>query len=740
MKIEVMESNNVDCYYDVGLGSFLGPKAENREILVDYINKVLDTIISDGVDNGRLRFHTDDPLYISKKKKMSKQYKMEIDKIGTNLTRLLEYLRDYSVPFYSMRYQDNMIGDTTIPSMLGYFAGMLQNPNNVTPELAPATTKIEMIVAKDICNMIAFPMDKDPWGHLTCDGTIANIEAIWSTREVKCLPIGIKQALINDLDFEFAKDLIVTQPNGTNRRLVELNNWELINLTTDEILNIPKNMSEMLKNSTYKELNEDAMWKILTSRYSLNSIGIVEFTKQYLLDMGTPAIAVPSTKQYSLAKAPALLGIGRGVPGGTFQQSGLLNIYVDNDARMDVVHLKHMIDKCIQIKKPVLSVVVVIGSTQESVVDPLNLVLKLREDYRRKENIDFNIHVDAAFGGYGLSAIRLPYNISWPQECINEENSNQKPFLQDTSEIPLSEYVIDQYKKIREVDSVTIDPHKWGYMPYGAGSLSYRNGKMIKLLNIKAPYIGGSTKLDKTIGTSGVEGSKPGATAAAVFLSHSVVRPDISGHGKIILRSLLNAKLFWILLRKLQSNKESFIVVTIPMLSEEDNKTIFNNICESLLRIPLRDIMKNKHLRECMKQIGPDLNIIPYAFNFVKKDGTINTDVNMFNRFNDLIFEHLSVTYQEKIYDVELIINKTTLYRAEYGGRFIEPYAKYLGLLDIQHIRELRFLRSVIMGHWYADEFELEEKPCNYYTDILIPTLKNTVLKCVEYIREEMDN
>jgi len=44
-------------------------------------------------------------------------------------------------PVYSPRYNAHMTADQTIPSILGYFAGMLYNPNNVTPEAAPVTVQ-----------------------------------------------------------------------------------------------------------------------------------------------------------------------------------------------------------------------------------------------------------------------------------------------------------------------------------------------------------------------------------------------------------------------------------------------------------------------------------------------------------------------------------------------------------------------------------------------------------------------
>jgi glutamate/tyrosine decarboxylase-like PLP-dependent enzyme len=63
---------------------------------------------------------------------------------------------------------------------------MLLNPNNVLFEAGPITTALELEVGQDLCKMIEFENTEDigGWGHLTCDGTVANIEAIWYVSDV----------------------------------------------------------------------------------------------------------------------------------------------------------------------------------------------------------------------------------------------------------------------------------------------------------------------------------------------------------------------------------------------------------------------------------------------------------------------------------------------------------------------------------------------------------------------------
>ncbi len=76
-------------------------------------------------------------------------------------------------------------------SLLGYFMTMLYNPNNVALEASPMTTLVELRVGKQLCKLFGYKTEEpepaidtttaDPvgWGHVTCDGTVANLESIW---------------------------------------------------------------------------------------------------------------------------------------------------------------------------------------------------------------------------------------------------------------------------------------------------------------------------------------------------------------------------------------------------------------------------------------------------------------------------------------------------------------------------------------------------------------------------------
>jgi hypothetical protein len=47
--------------------------------------------------------------------------------------------------------------------------------------------------------MLGFDIEKS-WGHITADGTIANLEAMWMARNLKFYPLAIQRMLIHSND------------------------------------------------------------------------------------------------------------------------------------------------------------------------------------------------------------------------------------------------------------------------------------------------------------------------------------------------------------------------------------------------------------------------------------------------------------------------------------------------------------------------------------------------------------
>ena len=173
--------------------------------------------------------------------------------------------------------------------------------------------------------------------------------------------------------------------------------------------------------------------------------------------------------------------------------NNVVDVPVDHDARVDVALLRVELQKCLDNKQAVYMVVGIIGSTEEGAVDEISEILKLRDEFETK-GLSFVVHADAAWGGYFASMIRRD---------ISKQTEKGGPDY--VPHVGLRETTRVQLEHLGEVDSITIDPHKAGYIPYPAGGLCYRDGRQRYLVTWTAPYINQSTE-GESIGIYGVEG------------------------------------------------------------------------------------------------------------------------------------------------------------------------------------------------------------------------------------------
>jgi len=132
------------------------------------------------------------------------------------------------------------------------------------------------------------------------------------------------------------------------------------------------------------------------------------------------------------------------------------------------------------------TVVATIGTTATGAVDPLPAILDLRRRY------EFRLHADAAYGGYfGLAA-------------------------------NLSAETRRTYERLREVDSIVIDPHKHGLQPYGCGCVMFHDPTVGRFYKHDSPYTYfSSTQLH--LGEISLECSRPGAAAVALWATQRLL-------------------------------------------------------------------------------------------------------------------------------------------------------------------------------------------------------------------------
>ena len=321
---------------------FLGVNGENH----DFFESKLITLFNDHV-NWRKNFHPNDKNIVTAEDKQNNNFINTQNKIESVLNEMSSRLQTTSTPWHSPRYLGHMNAETLTPALLGYFGAMLYNANNVAYESSAPTSVMEMEVGEDLCSLMG--MSKG-WSHICTDGSIANFEGLWYARNIKSLPFAIRDI----------------EPN----LVVGKSDWDLLNISVDETLNLfeqSQSKIDILKNNSARAIAGE----------------IIKLGKWI----------VPETKHYSWLKAADVLGIGT---------NDIIQIAVDDHYRMDINKLKQAIDETIASEIPILGVVCVVGTTEEGAIDQVDQIIQLKNDYSRN-NINFYLHVDAAYGGYARS-------------------------------------------------------------------------------------------------------------------------------------------------------------------------------------------------------------------------------------------------------------------------------------------------------------------------------------------------
>jgi glutamate/tyrosine decarboxylase-like PLP-dependent enzyme len=499
---------------------FLGPRGENAELL----ERLLTEALRDHVF-WRRNYHPEDGFTIRETEKRREGYLDAVATLTQELMGLLSELKR-GAPFFSGRYQGHMVHEQTMASLVGYFAAMLVNPNNVSIEASPVTTRLELEVGEQLAAMIGYD-PKSSWGHLTSGGTVANFEALWVARNVIYLPIAARGAAT---DLGLSPEVEVA--DGSRAPIGSLGLRELVNIRPSAALDL----WEELWSAAPRPRVHEAL-----SRHSLQSLGYQEYSRRLTESFGDPlppsVILVAATAHYSWEKIARALGVG---------SRQLLFIPVDDHFRMDPDALWEEIQRLTARDVPILACVSVCGTTEESAIDRLDRVVEVRERARRELGVTFHLHSDACYGGYAASVtwnadggrrtreeIHASLELSPGEESIEEEGWPSADWLA-------------AMEALSRADSVTIDPHKLGYVPYPAGAILFRDRRARELVAVDPPYLlptqGMTSAEDLFLGRFVFEGSKPGAAAAAVWLSHRVLPLDERGYGYLVERTVVGAR------------------------------------------------------------------------------------------------------------------------------------------------------------------------------------------------------
>lgn len=695
---------------------FPGTRGDNFK----YLQELMQLAIEGNIQS-RKNYFPGDPDYIDEQIQQSKGFINTMKTMGLEYKMLIKQLQG-SGAFFSMRTVGHMLWDTTLPGLLGYFAALLYNQNNVAAEASPITTLLEMYVGNELCKMLGYavnPIGASPgnfklldnqvtgWGHITCDGSIANLEGLWMARNLKFYPVSVKIALEKEDVFKDARNFQVTLLNGNKVSLLALDDWAILNLPIEEILTIPNKISEQY----YLDIT---VVSNAIANYTVQNTGYYDILTKYLPGIDqTPVSLCSATRHYSWPKGAAILGIGA---------NNMVSIYIDEKARMETTELRKHLENCLTKKIPLINVVAVIGTTEESAVDPLKEILAIRDEYRAK-GLEFAIHADAAWGGYFKTMLNSS-DESEPAYFTLLENST-------IASLPMSDYVAEQYKVLQMADSITIDPHKSGYVPYPAGGLCYRNSAMRNLVSFTAPvvYHGG---VDPTVGVYGAEGSKPGAAAAAVYFSHKIIRPNTDGYGKISGRCFFNAKRFYAALVCLNIENLPFFIVTlvpIPAIQQgKDPSEIqkqYEFIRDRIVNKSNEELMQDTEAFSLFKELGGDQTIISYTFSYYDLNKKPISDMKKINDFNDLVYQTFSFSAPpgRAEHVPEIVVTSSSFTRENYGNKLLDNLRFRLGVTN-GYDDPVNFIISTIMNPWLSETVK----------GSFIPELINILVKKVKEI------
>ncbi len=637
---------------------FLGAYGENNDIL----ESMLVEFVRDHI-YWRRNFHPEDTPPITPQMMNQPNYLDSMAKIRAQLHSLTAKLKR-SVPFYNPRYIGHMSSDLMMPALLAQLITNFYNPNNITGESGPITLKMELQVGEEFAKMFGFNTDpkQSPcaWGHLTSGGTNANFESLWNFRAAKFYPIALASAV---KQLELSLDVEVETSDFKNPN--DYSCWELINFSIDQILDFRQlvfdNVMKLHGQTVFNEFRQSV------EDNRIETLGPAQFFAEHW-QLKQSVVIVPATAHYSWEKAMRVLGFG---------SASLIKVPLTDSMRMDENELERIITKLHSQNIPILAVIGVLGTTEYGTIDPIDEIVLLRDSFS-KRGINFFIHVDAAWGGYLMSLFRAPNGQLVKREKIQQE-LNYFP----------SERVYRAFSALSQVDSITIDPHKQGYLPFGTGGFICKNRDIVRLLSSQADYVFSNTDEPDflQIGQYILEGSKPGANAAAAYVAHSVLPLDCDNFGRVIRQTIRSSEYFFDCLKQLKKELAGKVCLTIPF--------------------------------------EPDSNLVTIAVN---PHG--NQSLEKMNQFSEAIYKELIHDPCAPVQSKEFLGSKTHLSIKNLTKDEQTNLFKKLHLFNKDSSTKMDdkifILRHTLMNPWLSAENEGEnylDKYCKFLKDILLKTL-----------------
>lgn len=625
---------------------FLGPYGENDALLEQLITEFFRDHVY-----WRRNIHPEDPPAIPTHARHRADFQAFESRLRQQLHQLSAALKR-SVPFHSQRYLGHMVSDLLIPGLAAQILTLPYNPNNVSDEAAPVTLDMEREAGMQLARMLGYGTDPRAtpcaFGHLTSGGTSANFQALRLALALKCYPLALHAAGV-----------------------------PLPGLPEDELdaFLLPINRSIDLFSAAQSWLTalpprERRGWSRRIEAGRVEQLGLAGFLAAHP-GLSIPVVLAPATAHYSWSKGMKLLGLGR---------QHLLQV-PERDMRLDAEACDALLERLQEERRPVLMAVGILGSTEFGTIDPIDRLCDAR-DRAAARDFGFSVHVDAAWGGYLMTLLRDEDGGLRSAEAVGREFAR----------FPRPE-VHAAMAAVARSDSVTVDPHKLGYLPYGAGAFLCRDRRPLELLAESADYVFHDAEGDdpgarlNAIGRYEIEGSNPGAMAAAVCVTHRVIPLDATHFGRIQAATLRSTEAFRDLLAEWAPRMAGRFRVVVPF--------------------------------------EPDCNLLCIAINPAG-----NSTIDTCNAFMRRLQRRLGSDPTAPRLEQSFYGSVTTLRGDALGAAPMQQLLERLGITPPDDPEELEALRLVVLRHTLMNPFLLDEvNGINYlarylaYLEMLMPEL-----------------
>lgn len=467
---------------------FAGPHGERAHVLKKACIQILEEFITEK----QILFPSDPRVNVensSPKEQLAEEcLYRELYEVSKQLSKEL--------PLASGRYVAHMLSERSLPGILGQFIGVLYNANNVTTEASRASLDIEREAISSLARMIGYSQATAS-GHFTSGGTLANYESVSHA----------KSRLMNWLAVSAAER---SRGNGPSTYFESSHlGWNKY----DQMLRI------------HKFGYVDGFHLLHRNPFDVAALYQEVFGHPYR----GPVMILPGSAHYSWEKAAILNGIGR---------EALWTVETDSDGKIDLSSLKKRVEQARKQDRPILMVLSVAGTTELGSIDPVDQIQNYLDELADNEGIHIWHHVDGAWGGF-LRSLLIP-----------GDNSIQEAAVLG-SDI-LTSQGLKALEALGRTNSITVDPHKMGYVPYSAGAFLTENWRDYSLGIIQAPYIQWES-IDKRPPQT-LEGSRPSGGAIATLLTDKIIGLHAEGLG-LLAKNALESKISFVrLLQKIDSS------------------------------------------------------------------------------------------------------------------------------------------------------------------------------------------